>query len=251
MHIGRGANVIFAICTGTTYCRRRKRPSRPLRRNARRIFTGLFFPPLYYRSYQHGGRLERYVFDREYIERLKNGDEETERHFTRYFGDLLFLKLRARVRSPQLAEDARQETLLRVLSRLRSKGSIEYPERLGAFVNSVCENTLSEMFRSERRFQQTPEHAPERADASPGPESQFVTEERKALVRQVLEKLSAGDRRLLRRVFLEEKDKDEIARELGTNRDYLRVRIHRALARFRAALGSREPLGRMKKSAGR
>jgi RNA polymerase sigma-70 factor (ECF subfamily) len=195
--------------------------------------------------------LERHAFDGGYIERLSSGDKETEQHFTRYFGDLLFLKLRVRVRSPQLAEDARQETLLRVLSRLRTKGAIDHPERLGAFVNSVCENVLSEMFRAERRFQQPSEHAPERVDVSPGPESRFVTEERKALVREVLGKLSTGDRRLLRRVFLEEKDKDEIARELGTNRDYLRVRIHRALLRFRAALSRREESALTAKSAGR
>jgi RNA polymerase sigma-70 factor, ECF subfamily len=207
--------------------------------------------PLYYRSYPNGGRLERQVFDRDYIERLARGDEETERHFTRYFGDLLFIKLRARLRSPQMAEDARQETLLRVLSRLRSKGAIECPERLGAFVNSVCENILSEMFRAEGRFRQVPEHAPERADVSPNPESQFVTEERKALVREILAKLSDRDRSLLRRVFLEERDKDELARELGTNRDYLRVRIHRALVRFRAALAKHDETGRMAKSAAR
>lgn len=218
---------------------------------SRSAVAGAVRATLYYRSYQHGGRLERHAFDGGYIERLSNGDKETEQHFTRYFGDLLFLKLRARVRSPQLAEDARQETLLRVLSRLRSKGAIDHPERLGAFVNSVCENVLSEMFRAERRFQQPAEHAPERADVSPGPESQFVTEERKELVREVLGKLSVGDRRLLRGVFLEEKDKDEIAREFGTNRDYLRVRIHRALLRFRAALSRREESARLAKSAGR
>jgi RNA polymerase sigma-70 factor, ECF subfamily len=207
--------------------------------------------PLYYRSYLTGGRLERQVFDRDYIERLAKGDEDIQRHFTRYFGDLLFIKLRARLRSPQMAEDARQETLLRVLTRLRTKGSIDYPERLGAFVNSVCENILSEMFRAEGRFRQVPEQAPERADASPNPESQFVTAERKALVREILAKLSPGDRSLLRRVFLEEIDKDELAQKLGINRDYLRVRIHRALVRFRAALTRRDEAGPMVKSAAR
>lgn len=206
--------------------------------------------PLYYRSYQSGGRLERQVFDREYIDRLSRGDDEVEGHFTRYFGDLLVIKLRGRLRSPQLAEDARQETLVRVLNRLRTKGSIEHPERLGAFVNRVCDNILSEMFRTESRFKQIPENAPEPAGSLPSPESQFITEERKTLVREVLAKLSDGDRTILRRVFLDERDKDEVARELGMNRDYLRVRIHRALVRFRAALAKRDEPGRMAKSTG-
>jgi RNA polymerase sigma-70 factor (ECF subfamily) len=206
--------------------------------------------PLYYRSYQGGGQLERQVFDREYIDRLSRGDPEVERHFTRYFGDLLLIKLRGRLRSPQMAEDARQETFVRVLNRLRTKGSIEHPERLGAFVNRVCDNILSEMFRTESRFKQVPEDAPEQAGSLASPESQFITEERKALVREVLAKLSDADRLVLRRVFLDERDKDEVAKELGMNRDYLRVRIHRALARFRAALAKRDEPGRLAKSTG-
>jgi len=205
--------------------------------------------PLYYRSYQIGGRLERYVFDREYVERLSRGDEEVERHFTAYFGDLLLIKLKGRLRSPQLVEDARQETFLRVLKRVRTKGSIEYPERLGAFVNSVCDNILAEIFRAEGRFKQIPEHVEERGHTGSNPESQFITEERKKLIQEVLTKLSEGDRKVLRRVFLEERDKEEVARELGINRDYLRVRIHRALARFRTALTKRNGLG-MAKSTG-
>lgn len=215
-----------------------------------RISTTTVRVPLYYRSYQSGGRLQRYVFDRDYIERLSRGDAEVESHFTSYFGDLLLIKLRGRLRSPQLAEDARQETFLRVLNRLRTKGAIEHPERLGAFVNSVCENILSEMFRAEGRFRQVPENTPEPVCGSAGPESQFITEERKTLVRELLAKLSDSDRTVLRRVFLDERDKDEVARELGMNRDYLRVRIHRALGRLRSALAKQGEPGRMAKSAG-
>jgi len=225
-------------------------PFETLPAHANRASTTTVRVPLYYRSYQSGGRLQRHVFDDEYINRLSKGDEETERHFTRYFGDLLLIKLRGRLRSPQLAEDARQETFLRVLNRLRTKGSIEHPERLGAFVNSVCENILSEMFRAEGRFRQVPENAPEQVSVSASPESEFITEERKGLVRAVLAKLSDGDRTVLRRVFLDESDKDEVARELGMNRDYLRVRIHRALGRLRLALAKQGELGRMAKSTG-
>ena len=52
----------------------------------------------------------------------------------------------------------------------------------------------------------------------------------------MLDKLSETDRAVLRKVFLEDRDKDEICHELGIDRDYLRVRVHRALARFRSAL---------------
>jgi RNA polymerase sigma-70 factor (ECF subfamily) len=194
--------------------------------------------------------LERHLFDRNYIELLIQGDDETERHFTEYFGDLLVIKLRGRLRSPQLAEDARQETLLRVLTRLRTKGSIEFPERLGAFVNSVCENVLSEFFRAESRFAPVPENAPEAPDTKATAESEFITDERKALVRAALRKLPEGDRQLLRRLFLQEKDKGEVATEFGITRDYLRVRVHRAVARLRLELAEPPSPGKKAKVTG-
>ncbi len=207
--------------------------------------------PLYHRGYRNRGLLERQAFDSGYIDRLTEGDPETERHFTGYFGDLLLIKLRARLRSAQMVEDARQEVFLRVLNTLRRKGGIEHPERFGAFVNSVCENVLFEFFRSGSRLQQIPENAIETADEGPSAESEFITEERKMLVKQILTQLSEGDREILRRLFLEERDKDEICREFHIDRDYLRVRVHRALARFRNALLKQEEGARQAKAAGR
>jgi RNA polymerase sigma-70 factor (ECF subfamily) len=186
--------------------------------------------------------LERQAFDREYVGRLTQGDADTERHFTRYFGELLLIKLRARLRSSHLVEDARQETFLRVLNVLRNKGGLDHPERLGAFVNSVCENVLSEFFRAGSRFQQVPENAAEPADEAASAESTFITKERKVLIRQVLKELADTDQAILRKVFLEEREKDDICREMGIDRDYLRVRVHRALARFRVVLGRQTAL---------
>ncbi|HEY3940137.1 MAG TPA: sigma-70 family RNA polymerase sigma factor [Bryobacteraceae bacterium] len=180
--------------------------------------------------------MERQAFDKDYVARLTQGDAETEQHFTRYFGELLLIKLRARLRGSALVDDARQETFLRVLNVLRNKGGLEHPERLGAFVNSVCENVLSEFFRAGSRFQQVPENAVEPADEKASAESEFITKERKGLIRRVLSELTDSDQAVLRKVFLEERNKDDICGELGIDRDYLRVRVHRALARFRLVL---------------
>jgi RNA polymerase sigma-70 factor (ECF subfamily) len=193
-------------------------------------------PPLYHRVYRVEGGLERKVFNEDYVNRLTQGDSETEAHFTSYFGALLLIKLRGRLRSPQLVDDARQETFLRVLNALRNKGGIQYPERLGGFVNSVCENVLSELFRAGSRFQQVPENAVEPADEAASPERQCLSEERKSIIRREMVSLAAADQQILRKVFLEEQDKDQICKDLGIDRDYLRVRVHRALARFRTVL---------------
>src|SRR3984893_13457562 len=91
-------------------------------------------------------------FDQDYLRRLASRDAVVEDHFSSYFGDLLLLKLRARIRSSQLIEDIRQETLLRVLRTVRKAG-VEHPERFGAFVSSVCSNVTMELLRGEMRHE--------------------------------------------------------------------------------------------------
>ncbi len=96
--------------------------------------------------------MQFHSFDEEYLRRLAAGDAAVERHFSSYFGELLSLKLRVRIRSYQLIEDIRQETLLRVLQTVRKKG-VEHPERFGAFVSAVCNNVLLELVRGEMRHE--------------------------------------------------------------------------------------------------
>jgi RNA polymerase sigma-70 factor (ECF subfamily) len=174
-------------------------------------------------------------FNQEYLQRLRDGDAETQRHFTRYFGELLNIKLRNRIRSPHLIEEVRQETFLRVLLIVRREG-IAHPERLGAFVNSVCNNVVLEVFRNETRSLPMPDAVPEVMDDAPNPESALYSRQQKSQVRSILETLPAKDRELLRQIFLEERDKDEVCRTFQVDREYLRVLLHRAKARFRAAL---------------
>jgi len=176
-----------------------------------------------------------YSFDDEYVRRLTNGDPEVEKHFSTYFGDLLSLKLRVRLRSRQLMEDVRQETLLRVLQTLRRKGGVEHPERFGAFVNAVCNNVMMEMCRSQSRQDQMGEHDSEMLDRSIDLDAPLVTSELKAQVHQALAELPEKDRNLLRAIFLEERDKSEICRLYHVDGDYLRVLLHRAKTRFRKA----------------
>jgi RNA polymerase sigma-70 factor (ECF subfamily) len=64
--------------------------------------------------------------------------------------------------------------------------------------------------------------------------SVLVAKETEKKVREILEQLSERDRRLLREVFLEERDKDEICRNFGVDREYLRVLLHRAKQSFKS-----------------
>jgi RNA polymerase sigma-70 factor (ECF subfamily) len=185
-------------------------------------------------------RLLRYEFDQDYVNRLVAEDPETERHFTRYFGDLLSLKLRSKLRSAALIEDAKQETFVRVLTTLKRKRGLASAESLGAFVNSVCNNVLFEFYRSGSRVTPLPEDHDEPDRREAGAESSLMAAEEREQVREALSDLPQKERDLLRWLFFENRDKDEICRELNIDRNYLRVLLHRAKNRFRDRYGSSE-----------
>ena len=183
------------------------------------------------------GSLQFHSFDQDYLQRLASGDAIIEHHFSSYFGDLLSLKLRVRIRSPQLIEDIRQETLLRVLQTVRQKG-VEHPERFGAFVSAVCNNVLLELVRRDMRHQGM-ESEFDPIDNSVDLDAPLVSRQRRQQVESVLEELPGKDHELLRSFFLEERSKAELCQRFQVSEDYLRVLLHRAKSRFRSMYNKR------------
>lgn len=173
------------------------------------------------------------TFNEDYVTRLVAEDPQTERHFVTYFSELLLIKLRRALRSQQAIEDVRQETFLRVFRALRRKQLVT-PGSLGAFVNGVCNNVLAEFYRSASRLTPLPEDGPEPREQGRDPEAAMQAQERRRQVHEVLETLPAKDREILRLLFLEEQEKDEVCRRCSVDRSYLRVLLHRAKNRFRS-----------------
>ncbi len=172
-------------------------------------------------------------FDADYLRRLQEGDFPTERHFTEYFSQLLLLKLRRRLRSIQDVEDVAQETLVRVFHQLRKDDGLREPEKLGAYVNTVCNYVLLEKFRALQRHPTLDPDHPDPQDDRIDMDSSLVRRDRQKFVARALEELPEKDQVLLRMVFFEERPKDEICAEMNVTPDYLRVLLHRAKNRFR------------------
>jgi RNA polymerase sigma-70 factor, ECF subfamily len=179
--------------------------------------------------------LQFHEFDQVYVERLCSGDFRTEQHFVSYFSELIQLKLRSRVRSPEVVEDLRQETFTRVFATLRSEQGVRQPERLGAFVNSVCNNVLLEHYRLSSREDPIEDDEDSRfADTSLDAIGVISHKQMQKKVLQILEQLSERDRRIIKEIFLEERDKDEVCRDFGVDREYFRVLLHRAKLSFKS-----------------
>lgn len=208
----------------------RKRCDDQYSRNSPQAFGMLYLRPLSF----SGTALQFHAFDAAYIENLRAGDPRTQEHFVGYFTELLHLKLRSRLQSPQAIEDVRQETFARVLAGLDKPGSLRQPESLGAFVNTVCNNVLFEHYRASNRNQPLDVDGAAELPAT-GADALTIASsgQTRIKVRQILLGLPTRDRSLLQAVFLEERDRDEICKQFGVDREYLRVLLHRAKQDFK------------------
>jgi len=179
--------------------------------------------------------MEFCTFDRAYLERLRAGDFRTEQHFASYFDSLIQIKLRSRGRSAEDIEDIRQETFSRVFKAIRSEGGIREPEKLGAFVNSICNHVRNEFHRSGQRLTALEDENAAAGSPDPSPDAlqQLMSSNSRELVQRIVDELPERDRRILRGVILEERDKDQVCEQMGVDRDYLRVLQHRALNSFK------------------
>ena len=182
-----------------------------------------------------GKYLQFQSFDESYLSRLRSGDFRTQEHFSAYFSALIKIKLGSRLKSPEAVEDVRQETFARFFIALRD-GKIHQPDRVGSFVNSICNNVLLEHYRSATRNTPLDDEEEKNFPAlNVDLLGALSAKEREKKVREILENLSERDRRLLREVFLEERDKDQVCRDFGVDREYLRVLLHRAKQAFKSS----------------
>jgi RNA polymerase sigma-70 factor, ECF subfamily len=184
--------------------------------------------------------LELFQFDKGYVDRLRDGEPSTEQHFAAYFGHILGMMLRARYLPAERVDDVRQETLTRVIAVLKRDGGVRQPERFGAFVNAICKNVLRENTRDWHKTQALQSDGFQLPDKIVDLERALISEETKEKVREILADMKQRDRELLRAMFLEEKEKDEICRDFGVGREYLRVLLHRAKECFRAKFAESE-----------
>lgn len=178
------------------------------------------------------------AFNESYLQALACQDSRAENDLISTFSRAIKIKLRMHLRSPQAVEDAYQETLLRVFVYFRVGKTLRTPASLPAFIHSVSGNVALEMVRAHRKDGCSCDEIPEPVDAQADPEHQTIASERRQTVQRVLRELSEKDQQLLRKICLEEEDRDEVCREFRVTRDYLRLLLHRARVRFKAIIQS-------------
>lgn len=153
--------------------------------------------------------------------------------------DRLRLKLRYKVlyhvghNCPD-ADDLVQESIMRLL-RAEQRNSIRNTDELGAFLNGICRNVILEYRRRTRR---EPILEPDTPLPDPGVRPEAENLEIRQAIDNGLTELAERDRMILRCLYLEGKEKDDICREWGMTDAQFRVVLFRARERFRRVYGN-------------
>ncbi len=132
-------------------------------------------------------------------------------------------------------DDLVQETLVRFF-RAEQRHQIRNPEEFGAFLNGVCRNVILEYRRRIRREPNADPDVPI-PDSGVRPDAEIF--ELRDAIDNGLRELAERDRAILRSLYLDGREKDDICKEWGMTDSQFRVVLFRAKERFRRAWDAR------------
>lgn len=182
----------------------------------------------------------------ELAHRIRAGDRQAEEDLTRRI-DRGITQIAVRMTGNfATAQEICQETLIIILTRLRSQG-LEDPEKLPAFVAQTARNLVSADRRKQRRRKTDldSEGIEEMPDHTGGQDKDAERESAAVAIRTVLQEMrSVRDRTLLVRYYLRDEGKKAICDDLGMNESTFNVVLFRARARFLELLSNRGIEGR-------
>ncbi|MCZ6642278.1 MAG: sigma-70 family RNA polymerase sigma factor [Gammaproteobacteria bacterium] len=156
------------------------------------------------------------------------------------YRDNICAAIRRKTGNQELAEDVAQETLLRVINRLRCQG-LQDPTKLENFMYRVAANVLREARRKDTRQVADSEYIEDVPSIS---EDQFEHQSRyeeSRLIWQSLEEIrNDGYREILIRFYIRQETKRHICEELNLTRREFTQRIFRAKESLRKLLNQAE-----------
>jgi len=162
------------------------------------------------------------------VKKAQSGDREAMGMLWDALTPKLFGYLVNVTRDKTLAEDLLQSTWLKAIEALPRFQSRGY--RISAWLFAIARNECRQHWRKAKYETDRPIVENDITDDNRN------TSDNKILADQLLNKLSEDDRELLRLRYIADLPLNEVARVLNINAVAVRVRMHRALARARAAM---------------
>ena len=176
------------------------------------------------------------------IERAQSHDAEAlEEIYRRYVGRVFGL-CRYMLESRESAEDATSEVFLKLQRSIASyDGSIPFPRWLLRVAGNQCIDALRRRQRGRKVIVEVEDGAAvmEAASSEPSPLGAVIGTEERARVRDTIARLPDTYRAPLVLRYYSELSYDEIARELGVERNYVAALLFRAKQELRRRLAHR------------
>jgi RNA polymerase sigma-70 factor (ECF subfamily) len=176
------------------------------------------------------------------IQRARGHDVEAMGEIYRRYVRRVFGLCRYMLNSRESAEDATSEVFLKLQRSIASyDGSIPFPRWLLRVAGNQCIDALRRRQRGQKVFMELEEGAAiiEPASSEPSPLGAFIRTQEKAQVRAAIERLEENHRVPLVLRYYGELSYDEIAQELGLERNNVAVLIFRAKQELRRRLAPR------------
>jgi RNA polymerase sigma-70 factor (ECF subfamily) len=176
--------------------------------------------------------------DPELAERLKRRDPQAMADLYDRYGRLAYSLILRIVRDAEMAEDLVQETFLRVWSRAQAFDS----ERgaLGSWLLAVARNRAIDYLRSaDGRMSRSSYELVEMENPAlfANPESQIVTSDQAARIREALSKLNPSQRNVIELAYFEGLTQTEMAEKMGQPLGTIKTWVRTALKNLRDELG--------------
>ena len=208
----------------------------------RRIRSGAGQP---HPAQQENMEIEQYIVstDQQLVERALDGDTVAFEHlFNRYRDSIYQLYVQRTSGRTDDASDLLQETFVKVYLNMQ-----RYDSRytFGQWVYTIARNTFIDYMRRKRDDTVPIDRIGERVSSSwggPTPEERMITDQSRARLESLLERMSPRYRKLIELRFFKEYSYEEIAAELQLPMGTVKTQIHRAreqLCRYITESGSR------------
>jgi RNA polymerase sigma-70 factor (ECF subfamily) len=179
---------------------------------------------------------------------IRAGSRDAEAEMVRRYGNGLLYLLKRRTRDPEAALDLRQETFRVAIEKLRVSG-LEQPERLAAYLRGIALNLLIAQRRKDVRRATSPDSDAIDAaadDQQAGPFEETSSDQVRQVVTTLLQELrTPRDREILKRLYIDDEDKDDICAALGVDSLHFNRVLFRAKERFRELVIRAERKGKL------
>lgn len=176
------------------------------------------------------------------IERAQGHDSDGLAELYRRFARRVFGLCRYMLGSPESAEDATSEVFLKLQRSIKSyDGSIPFPRWLLRVAGNQCIDALRRRQRGQKVIVEVEDETAviEAASPEPSPLGAVISTEERAQVRDAIARLPENYRTPLVLRYYGELTYDEIAQQLGLQRNYVAALIFRAKQELRRTLAHR------------